>query len=328
MMQRMQKFLGLIALMSLAAATSGCVVDMSDMDNIDSSYNYNDGGSDDPKEDRLIVKGSGETLNLSYNTQVFTAKINWKDGNYYFAPDADGQVTGNKIICVASVSDDTLEGDCFRSGHVCHFSYYNTTYGAAKDEDVYYKESNSCKTAASVGPFLVPLDSPLCGEDPYPACPSDKLFPTGPLEPVAEPAAEPADGPQTPGQNGDVPSDNEPSLPAPDTLISALCGAVSRCDQTLKADACTTALKGNDGKQIWDQFGLSASENQLTSTQVQTAIKSGSVTVNAAALEDCIHELVETCDNGETVSVGNYLNAENLIPEDGSCSSVLGNVIQ
>lgn len=134
----------------------------------------------DDEEDRLVVSGEGETILLKYNNLTFTAQLNWDDGNYYFAPDRDGSVSGHRSTCVVSIDDQSVEGNCFRDGAVCHFSYDDDSWSDGDEGDVYYLNSTTCKTAASVGPFLVPLDSPLCGEDPYPACPDDDLFPSGP----------------------------------------------------------------------------------------------------------------------------------------------------
>ena len=60
--------------------------------------------------------------------------------------------------------------------------------------------------------------------------------------------------------------------------------------------------------------------------EVQDGIDEGVILVNEASLEDCLHELIEACDNdGESFSIGAYQNVENLILEDGACPSVLEN---
>lgn len=266
-------------------------------------YSYGGGGASDDTEDELIVSGSGENRTLEYNTLTFPALLNWKDGNYYFAPDPDGSLSGNKIVCVASISDYELEGDCFRAGRVCHFLYYQSWSGSgsgsdSSDKDSYYVSSTSCKTAGSVGPFLVPLEAPLCGEDPFPACPSDDLFPDGPSEEMAE-----SEG--------------------VDALFEALCAAVARCDATLTSPACLAAMEGEAGRQIWDDFGLEP-EDAFTTAQVREGIADGSITMDESVLDDCLHEMVEVCDNeGEAVPIGSYENVENLILEDGFCSGLL-----
>lgn len=266
-------------------------------------YSYGGGSASDDTEDKLIVSGSGENRTLEYNTLSFPALLNWKDGNYYFAPDPDGSLSGNKIVCVAAISDYEIEGDCFRSGRVCHFLYYQSWSGngsgsESSDKDSYYVSSTSCKTAASVGPFLVPLEAPLCGEDPFPACPSDDLFPDGPSEEMAD--------------SEDV-----------DLLIEELCAAVARCDATLTESGCASAMEGEAGRQIWDDFGLEP-ENAFTTAQVREAIDDGTVSVDEALLPECLHELAEACDNeGESVAIGSYGNVENLILEDGACPEVL-----
>lgn len=110
-----------------------------------------------------------------------------------------------------------------------------------------------------------------------------------------------------------------------DDLVSELCEATVRCDATLSYSACVTAMEGEDGRQIWDNFGLQDREDELTKSQVESGISDGTIAVNETALEDCLHELTEACDNdGESFSIGGYSNVENLILEDGACPSVLG----
>lgn len=144
--------------------------------------------SDTPDtKDELLVSGSGEHINLDYNAFVFPAILNYDSGLYYFAPDPTGEITGDKIICSTSIDDSNVEGDCFRQGHVCHFDYLYDSWNSTNDKDAYYLGTSSCKEGGEVGPFLVPLDSPVCGEDPFPACPTDDLFPDGPpADPVPE----------------------------------------------------------------------------------------------------------------------------------------------
>lgn len=295
---------GWIGMISLVPAM-GCGLSIGEGGGGYSSYYDDYGDPGDETEDRLLVSGSGENRTLEYNTLTFPALLNWKDGNYYFAPDPDGSLSGNKIVCVAAISDYEIEGDCFRSGRVCHFLYYQSwSTSESSDKDSYYVSSTSCKTAGSVGPFLVPLEAPLCGEDPFPACPSDDLFPSGPSEPVAEP------------------SDDMASTV--DSLIEELCAAAVRCDATLTESGCVSAMEGEAGKQIWDDFGLVDTENEKTTEQVRQGIADGSITVDEGAMGDCLHEFIEVCDNeGEAVAIGSYENVENLILEGGSCSGLL-----
>jgi hypothetical protein len=292
--------------------SSGCnVMDLAE--GYDSSYcgSCGSSSSEDETKDLLLVSGSGENRTLEYNTLTFPALLNWQDGNYYFSPDPDGSISGHKIICLASIEDYDLEGDCFRDGRVCHFSYYETWSGSSNSEkDAYRLSSTSCKTAAEVGPFLVTLEAPLCGEDPYPACPPDNLFPSGLPSETTDDAPSAAD-------------DAVDSASAADALVQELCAATARCDKTLSEAECDTAMDGDDGLQIWDNFGLMP-ENSFTTAQVVEAIDDGTVTVNETALNDCLQELAEACDNtGETFPIGSYDNVENLILEEGACPSVL-----
>lgn len=146
--------------------------------------------SEEMEEDQILISGSGEVLNIQSGNLVFPARINWKDGKYFFAVDPEGKITGDRIICAASIDEDFFRGDCFRTGRVCYFQYSSDIW---KDggEDAYSLDFTTCMNAEPIGPFLVPLDSPLCGQDPFPACPSDEnLFPTGPSGVGAEVEAE------------------------------------------------------------------------------------------------------------------------------------------
>lgn len=160
-------------------------------------YSYGDDSADNGEEldleDKLLVDGSGEYLNIEYNTLVFPAQLNFDNGLYFFAPDPEGAITGDKIICAAAIDDDEVEGDCFRQGHVCHFNYWSDGPNSVDDKDVYYLGTSTCRRGGDVGPFLVPLESPMCGEDPYPACPSDGLFPSGPTEETESPETLPTE---------------------------------------------------------------------------------------------------------------------------------------
>lgn len=146
----------------------------------DDSYSGGGYDSEDSTEDLLLVTESSEdAVVLEYNTETFSALFNWEDGNYYFSPDPDGTKSGDKIVCAAAISAYEVEGDCFRSGLVCHFLFYEDYYSDIEGKDAYYIYDSSCSEGPGVGPFLVPLTSSPCGEDPYPACPSDDLFPEG-----------------------------------------------------------------------------------------------------------------------------------------------------
>ncbi len=290
------------------------------------SLNFDEGGGyyvgsyagdpADATEDLLLVSGSGETLVLEYNTLSFTALLNWKDGNYYFAPDPDGTISGNKIICAATVSSSEVEGDCFRDRQVCHFSFYET-WSDLEDKEAYSLSDSSCKTAASVGPFLVPLDAPICGDDPFPACPDEDLFPEGPGG-IGDP------------RDGEEGIDEVPAVSAgPEAmnqLINALCQAALRCDETLQEYRCIGVMN-----QYWeegatvslaDEFGLGTAD--LTSEEIRLKIGRGEIQVDETALTGCLSEFNGTCDNeGEAVAISNYQEIQQLVPRDGTCPAVL-----
>lgn len=188
LLTRGKLFFGLLVTISTVITACGDLGDWSD----GTSYTPSSSGSDaDDTEDLLMVSENGEDILIEYNEVAHAAILNWDDGDYYFSPDPEGKESGDKIICAVSISDYTLVGDCFRSGQVCHFTYYDT-YSSDPDKDAYYASSNSCKKSP-IGPFLVPLNAPKCGEDPYPACPSEDIFPDGPAdkEEVAEEPTEP-----------------------------------------------------------------------------------------------------------------------------------------
>ncbi len=161
-------------------ANNGCNVNI--VDETGSSYDSSSDSysEEDATENNLTVSGSGEYLTVGYNTLAWTARLNWQNGMYFFAPDPAGDISGNKIICAASIDENEVEGDCFRSGRVCHFNYWHDDWNSVDNKDVYYLGTTTCKKGGDVGPFLVPLDSPLCGDDPFPSCPSEDIFPTGP----------------------------------------------------------------------------------------------------------------------------------------------------
>lgn len=109
-----------------------------------------------------------------------------------------------------------------------------------------------------------------------------------------------------------------------DALVRELCAAAVRCDSSLTESGCRAAMNGEGGRQIWDDFGLEAAENEFTTAEVKARIADGTVAVNESAAADCLHELIEVCDSeGESFFIGSYENAENLILEDGACPSVL-----
>lgn len=185
LLTRGKLFFGLLVIISPVITACGDLGDWSD----GYSYTPSSSGSDaDDTEDLLLVSENGEDILIEYNEVAHAAILNWDDGDYYFSPDPEGKESGDKIICAVSISDYTLVGDCFRSGQVCHFTYYDT-YSSDPDKDAYYASSNSCKKSP-IGPFLVPLNAPKCGEDPYPACPSEDIFPDGPAAAADEPTEE------------------------------------------------------------------------------------------------------------------------------------------
>ncbi|MBI2339964.1 MAG: hypothetical protein HYU99_06330 [Deltaproteobacteria bacterium] len=200
-MKHFKTSLLLLTLTATSVAGTGCGLGEGYYDSWDDSSYSSPGSDGDFDEDLILVTHSGETLLIEYNDTVFTALINWEDGNYYFAPDREGTYSGDVIICVASISTDRFQGDCFRDGQVCTFYYAASYYDDdGTDKDIYALASTSCKEAPYVGPFLVPLDAPLCGESPYPDCVDDSLFPAGP------------DGKTPDGEDGEDAEDSRDSL--------------------------------------------------------------------------------------------------------------------
>lgn len=191
MMNAWKRVTGLLALgfmfIFFGGSSSSCDVslanalfDSDDCDICDSDYSSYEEQDAEDTDNKLIVSGSGEHINLEYNELVFPAILNYDSGLYYFAPDPEGEITGDKIICSAFIDDEDVEGDCFRQGHVCHFDYGYDSWNSSDEKDVYDLVASTCHKGGEAGPFLVPLESPVCGEDPYPACPTDDLFPDGP----------------------------------------------------------------------------------------------------------------------------------------------------
>jgi hypothetical protein len=180
-----------------------------DSDGYSYSEDTSDQGDTVSTDDKLLVDGQGKNINVSYNDLVFPALLNMDSGLYYFAPDPDGKITGDKIVCASSIDENEVEGDCFRQGHVCHFDYWRETNTTVDGKDVYRLGSTSCRRGAEVGPFLVPLESPMCGQDPFPACPSDDLFPCGPTEEKPAPTSTP--GTTTPTNTNETPTTTTPT---------------------------------------------------------------------------------------------------------------------
>jgi hypothetical protein len=315
----------IVATLGLFAMT-GCDVSVGDDGGgYYSSGSYGGSSSYDETEDMLLVSGSGDVRLLEYNTLTFSAKLNWRDGDYYFAPDEDGTVSGNKIICRAAISDYDLEGDCFREGQVCHFSFYES-YTSDSDKDAYYVSSNSCKTAGTVGPFLVPLDSPLCGEDPYPACPVDDLWPTA-EDPETAPSVPATETQPTviPSEDSKGDESSSTSLTPLDHIINTICVAATRCDATVTEASCIGVLNqyGVEGANLSIADNLGLESESFSSEEIRQKLLDGQLSLNQTAYTGCLHELGEVCDNGEKAALNGIGNVENLIVENGSCSTVL-----
>lgn len=171
-------------------SSSGCGAHLASALLDSQDFDYDDDASEGEEidlDDKLLVDGSGEHVNIEYNTLVFPALLNFDSGLYYFAPDPEGAISGDKIVCAAVIDENEVEGDCFRQGRVCHFNYWSESGTSVDDKDVYYLGSTTCRRGGDIGPFLVPLENPMCGEDPYPACPSEDLFPSGPTEEAPAP---------------------------------------------------------------------------------------------------------------------------------------------
>jgi len=209
MAARVLRILGILAILmwgGLNGGVVGCSVSVSDplLDSTDFSYtettttttSYSTGESI-PTNDKLLIDGQGEAINVEYNELVFSALFNYDDGKYYFAPDPDGWITGDRIVCDAVIDQDQVQGDCFRQGLVCHFNYWSDYTPTNDGKDVYSLDITSCRRGGQVGPFLVPLNSPMCGEDPFPACPDYGLFPMGPGSDTPPPPQPPPPPPGT-----------------------------------------------------------------------------------------------------------------------------------
>lgn len=125
-------------------------------------------------------------------------------------------------------------------------------------------------------------------------------------------------------KNADLPPDGG-AAGVVDQIIQGLCEAVVRCDSSLTLDECVAALEGEEGRQIWDEFGLEAFKNKLTSGEVRDGIENGIFVVNETNLETCLIELDQICEAGESPGLvgGDFANAENLIDDGSVCNGVL-----
>lgn len=191
-------------------ASGGCGAQFANALLDSGGYSYGSDTTDNGEEldinDKLLVDGSGKNINIDYNDLVFPAILNYDNGLYFFAPDPEGKVTGDKIVCSAAIDENEVEGDCFRQGHVCHFDYWSDSPSSVDNKDAYYLGTSTCRRAGEIGPFLVPLESPMCGSDPYPACPSEDLFPSGPTD---------ESGGTTGGETLPSEPESQPAEPAP-----------------------------------------------------------------------------------------------------------------
>lgn len=201
---QIKKALSMLALgltLTVFGANQSCDINVQDGSSDPYWLFEEDDGDNDRREDRdeddedgedreiadydLAITGSGEILTLSAGHASFAARINWDTGQYFFAPDPEGEVTGDRIICSMLIDGDFLQGECFRQRHVCDFFYTNES-SENGPAGTYSLDFTSCLDGGEqIGPFLVPLESPLCGEDPFPACPADDLFPSGVTEGVS-----------------------------------------------------------------------------------------------------------------------------------------------
>lgn len=159
-----------------------------DNDRSDRDEDDEDGEDREIADYDLAITGSGEILTLSAGHASFAARINWDTGQYFFAPDPEGVVTGDRIVCTVSIDSgmEMLTGECFRSRHLCDFLYWEEPEASNDGKRIYSVGHNTCLDGGEkIGPFLVPLESPLCGQDPFPACPEEDLFPSGVTEAVS-----------------------------------------------------------------------------------------------------------------------------------------------
>ncbi len=182
--KRLSVVLALGLAFSIFGGSGGCGV-VAEGDFLDAGYTVVDTTTTTTTQvvdikNALIVSGSGEFLDFQYNDLVFPAQLNFDSGLYYFSPDPNGAISGDVIVCTATVTPNDVTGNCFRLGHVCDFIYVNDPNASTPSDDVYYLDTTTCASGADLGPFLVPLTGPLCGTDPFPPCPPDNPPPPQP----------------------------------------------------------------------------------------------------------------------------------------------------
>ncbi len=103
-------------------------------------------------------------------------------------------------------------------------------------------------------------------------------------------------------------------------LIEAVCGKLSACYPEMDLEACRTALAGEPGRQIWDEFG--APENRYNAMELNSAVRSGDLLVSDSNLGACVDAIgALTCADliGEPWSSRNpddFGNVENTLGSD------------
>jgi hypothetical protein len=171
-------------LMSLAFVLAGCSawdwtclgLDIADVVLNPSDPNYSScyyssygwyGDDDDDHEDSqpedkadvetIKISIEGDTRKIEYNKDTYEAQLEVSTGEYGFAPDPDGLITGASIDCTATIDELQFTGQCFRDGLMCSFSYQRD---AADPEDVYTLIASSCEEKDGLGAFSIPENSP------------------------------------------------------------------------------------------------------------------------------------------------------------------------
>lgn len=115
---------------------------------------------------------------------------------------------------------------------------------------------------------------------------------------------------------------------APSLLMNAMCSRMAACCSggacAASLDACSRAMEGEAGRQIWDDFGLETHENEWTAGDLRSRISSGVVRVNNSYLCSCIDDFLRvSCSDMRLNYSTDYFNMENIIPESGSwCPAV------
>lgn len=114
---------------------------------------------------------------------------------------------------------------------------------------------------------------------------------------------------------------------APRALVEKLCEKIEASvpgDPLASRDTCHSRLMSDPGKRLWDEFGEYRS---ILMDQMAQRIRSGNITVNHSMFCGCL-DILDRLPNSvySTNFTSDYLNIENVIPEDSLCSHVFQNV--